>query len=123
MSYCTGKNIENARGKAMKMLVIEKKPVGVVADRFGVNRSTIWRWHQKWLTQNNHIALLNPSRRRYLGVSPYKYELCKWGIPSFSTAPKISISSVRRILKRNNRMKKPKTIRTGAIRVFRGHKC
>ena len=43
MSYCTGKNVEIARGKAMKMLVIEKKPVGVVANRFGVNRSTIWR--------------------------------------------------------------------------------
>ena len=48
MSYCTGKNIEIARVKAVKMLVVEKKPVGVVADRFGVNRSTIWRWHQKW---------------------------------------------------------------------------
>ena len=47
MSYCTSKNIEIARGKAMKMLVIEKKSVGVVADRFGVHRSTIWRWHQK----------------------------------------------------------------------------
>ena len=32
MSYCTGKNIEIARGKAIKMLVVEKKPVGVVAD-------------------------------------------------------------------------------------------
>ncbi len=41
MSYCTGKNIEKSRGLAMKMLVIEKKPVGIVADRFGVNRTTI----------------------------------------------------------------------------------
>ena len=48
MSYCTGKNIEIARGKAVKMLVVAKKPVGLIADRFGVNRSTIWRWHQKW---------------------------------------------------------------------------
>ena len=31
MSYCTGKNIEKSRGLAMKMLVIEKKPVGIVA--------------------------------------------------------------------------------------------
>ena len=42
MSYCTGKNIEKSRGKAMKMLVIEKKPVEVVADRFGVNRSSLF---------------------------------------------------------------------------------
>ena len=41
MSYCTGKNIEIARGKAVKMLVVEKKPVGVVAERFGVHRSTV----------------------------------------------------------------------------------
>lgn len=48
MSYCTGKNIEIARGKAIKMLVLEKKPVGIIADRFGVHRSTIWRWYQEW---------------------------------------------------------------------------
>ena len=148
MPYCTGKHIEKSRGKAMKMLVIDKKPVEVVADRFGVHRSTIWRWRQKWLAQN-HIELTNPSRRKYLGISSYKYELCKWSIPSFSTAPKsphalsddlvqlvldirdqlkrcaevvwyhinsvlcisISLSSVRRILKRYNRMNKPKNHR------------
>ena len=146
MSYCTGKHIEKSRGKAMRMLVIEQKPVGVVADRFGVNRSTIWRWHKKWLVQNSHIELNNPVRRKYLGVSAYKYALCKWGIPSLSAAPKhphtlpedlvqlvldvrdqlkrcaevvwyhinsvlcieISLSSVRRILKRYGRMRKPK---------------
>ena len=133
----------------MKLLVIEKKPVGIVADRFGVNRSTIWRWHQKWLAQNNHLSLTNSNRRKYLGTSPYKYELCKWDIPSFSAAPRhphmlsddlvqlvldvrrqlkrcaevvwyyintelcisISLSSVRRILKRYHRMQKPKTHR------------
>lgn len=146
MSYCTGKNIEKSRGKAMKMLVIEKKPVEVVANRFGVHRSTIWRWHQRWLVQNSHIELENPIRRKYLGISAYKYELCKWNIPSLSAAPKnpytlsddliqlvldirdqlkrcaevvwhyinsvlcikISLSSVRRILKRYGRMKNPK---------------
>ena len=146
MSYCTGKNIEIARGKAMKMLVIEKKPVGVVADRFGVHRSTIWRWYQKWLAQNSHIELENASRRKYLGISAYKYELCKWSVSSSSAAPrsphtlsddlvqlvldvrdqlkrcaeviwhyinsvlciKISLSSVRRILKQNGKMRKPK---------------
>lgn len=142
MSYCTGKNIEIARGKAVKMLVVEKKPVGAVADRFGVHRSTIWRWYQKWKKINNHIQFINPVRRQYLGVSPYKYGICKWRIKSESSSPKhphmlgedlvqlvldvrdqikrcaevvwhhinkvlcinISLSSVRRILKRHHRM-------------------
>lgn len=146
MSYCTGKNIEIARGKAIKMLVMEKKPVGVVADRFGVHRSTIWRWYQKWKKINNHIELTNAVRRQYLGISPYKYKICKWRIESGSSSPKhphmlgedlvqlvlyvrdqikrcaevvwhhinkvlcisISLSSVRRILKRHHRMVKLK---------------
>ena len=77
MSYCTGKNIEIARGKAIKMLVVEKKPVGAVADRFGIHRSTIWRWYKKWKNLNSHIQFTNAVRRQYLGVSPYKYEICK----------------------------------------------
>ena len=146
MSYCTGKNIEIARGKAVKMLVLEKKPVGVEADRFGVHRSTIWRWYQKWKNINSHIQFTNAVRRRYLGVSPYKYGICKWKIESESSSPKhphtlaedlvqlvldvrdqmkrcaevvwhyinkilcisISLSSVRRILKRHHRMVKTK---------------
>lgn len=88
MPYCTGKNIELASGKAIKMLVIEKKPVGAVADRFGVHRSTIWRWYKKWKKINNHIQLNNPVRRQYLGISPYKYEICKWRIGSESSSPK-----------------------------------
>lgn len=144
MSYCTGKNIEIARGKAIKMLVLEKKPVGAVADRFGVHRSTIWRWYQKWKNLNSHIQFTNAVRRQYLGVSPYKYEICKWKIESESSSPKhphrlsselvelvlnvrdqikrcaevvwhhinkvlcinISLSSVRRILKRHSRLEK-----------------
>lgn len=146
MSYCTGKNIEIARGKAVKMLVLEKKPVGLIADRFGVHRSTIWRWYQKWKNTNSHIQFTNAVRRQYLGVSPYKYEICKWKIESEPSSPKhphtlaedlvqlvldvrdqikrcaevvwhhinkilcisISLSSVRRILKRHHRMVKPK---------------
>lgn len=88
MSYCTRKNIEIARGKAIKMLVVEKKPVGAVADRFGVHRSTIWRWYKKWKKINNHIEFINPVRRQYLGISPYKYEICKWRIESESSSPK-----------------------------------
>lgn len=146
MSYCTGKHIEKSRGKAIKMLVIERKPVGIVADRFGVNRSTIWRWHQKWLVQNQDKQLENYNRPSRTPGKIFRWNNVRWDIPSLSAAPKhphmlpeelkqlvldvrdqlkrcaevvwyhinsvlcirISLSSVRRILKQNGRMKKPK---------------
>ena len=149
MSYCTGKHIENARGKAMKMLVLEKKPVSIVADRFGVNRSTIWRWHQKWLAQNSNRVLVNHYRPSRKPGRRFRWDDVHWNISSLSAAPKnphmlsddliqlvldirdqlkrcaevvwyyinqvlcikISLSSVRRILKRHHRMQKPKNHR------------
>lgn len=146
MSYYTGKLIEKSRGKAMKMLVLEKKPVQVVADRFGVNRSTIWRWHKKWLVQNKNVQLYNENRHKEAPMSNFRLANCTWNIPSLPATPKhphmlseeliqlvldvrdqlkrcaevvwyhinsvlcikISLSSVRRILKRHGRMRKPK---------------
>jgi len=29
------------------MLVLKKKPVGLIVDRFGIHRGTIWGWYQK----------------------------------------------------------------------------
>ena len=86
--YIKGELVEKARAKALKMLIIDKIPTNIVADRFGVNRSTIWRWHQKWSIRSSHIELENSSRRKYLGISPYKYELCEWRIESKSSSPK-----------------------------------
>lgn len=146
MSYCTGKYIEKSRGKAMKMLVIEKQPVGVVADRLGVDRTTIWRWHQKWIVQNQDKQLENYNRPSRTPGEVFRWNNVRWDIPSLSAAPKhphmlsedlihlvldvrdqlkrcaeviwhyinsilcikISLSSVRRILKRYGVMKKPK---------------
>lgn len=155
MSYCTGKHIEKSRGKAIKMLVIEKKPVGVIADRFGVHRSTIWRWYQKWKIQNQDKQLGNYNRPTRTPGEAFRWNDVHWHIPSLSAAPKhphtlpeeliqlvldvrdqlkrcaeviwyhinsvlcikISLSSVRRILKRNGKIKKPKYHRN---RRYRG---
>lgn len=146
MSYCKGKNIEKSRGKAMKMLVMEKKPVSIVADRFGVHRSTIWRWYQRWILQNNDKVLVNHYRSSREPGKHFRWANVRWDIPSIPAIPKhprclpedlvqlvldirdqlkrcaeivwhhintilcirISLSSVRRILKRNNRTLKPK---------------
>ena len=64
MSYSTNPNLEKSRGKAMKLLFLENYPVQVVADRFGVDRSTIWRWKKKWLELNSNVELKNYSKQR-----------------------------------------------------------
>lgn len=149
MSYCTGKHIEKSRGLAMKMLVLDKKPVYVVANHFGVNRTTIWRWYQKWLAQNSNKQLENYSRLNRKPGTVFRWEQVKWDIPSFPATPKhphalpedivqlvldvrdqlkrcaevvwyhinqvlciaISLSSIRRILKRHNKLVRPKNHR------------
>ena len=82
MSYCTGKHIEKSRGKAMKMLVIEKVPVNIVADRFGVHRTTIWRWYKKWRIQNEHISFINYNRPSIEPKEKTRWARAHWDIPS-----------------------------------------
>ena len=144
MSYCTGKNIEIARGKALKMLLIEKKPISIVANHYGVNRTTVWRWLNKWQEQNKYVQLYNENKLRNNEPSINRLSRCTWVIPTLSSAPKnphslsnelvelvldvrdqlkrcaevvwhyinqilcirISLSSVRRILKRHGAIEK-----------------
>ena len=156
MSYSTNPNLEKSRGKAMKLLFLENYPVQVIADRFGVNRSTIWRWKKKWLDINPHAELRNTLRQRDNPTSLFRYSSCKWTIPTASAAPRhhpnalpdyvieivldtrdklgrcaeavwfylnenlgleISLSSVRRILKRYGRLNSRKKKRN------REYKC
>ena len=143
MCYSTNPSLEKARGKAMKLLFLENIPVQNIADRYGVNRSTIWRWKKKWLEVNPNIELRNYSKQRDNPTSLFRYSSCKWSIPTISSAPhnhpnqlpdylvtivldvrerlrrcaeavwfylrenlgiEISLSSVRRILKRHGRL-------------------
>lgn len=146
MSYCKGNNIEIARGKALKLLIIDKKPISIVADRFGVHRSTIWRWHKKWQRQNQYVQLTNDSHPNVELGKVFRWQNVKWNIPTLSSAPihpkrldndivqtvlavkkqlnrcaevvwhyvntvlciQISLSSVRRILKRHHLINKTK---------------
>ena len=144
MCYSTNPNLAKARGKAMKLLFLENISVQNVADRFGVDRTTVWRWKVKWLEQNRNIQLKNFNRQLNSSTSATRYSACIWNIPTFSSAPRnhpnqipdylvrivldvrerlqrcaeavwfylrenlgieLSLSSVRRILKRNGRLK------------------
>ena len=84
MSYSTNPNLEKARGKAMKLLFIDELSVQIVADRFGVSRTTIWRWKRKWLALNSHIALENQVRQKDKPISSFRLSACSWRIPTNS---------------------------------------
>ena len=88
MSYCNGRNVEKARGNAMKMLIIEHKSPQIVANHFGVDRSTIWRWHQKWKIQNKNVQLYNECKQRNNKPSKFRLDACLWTIPSLPATPK-----------------------------------
>ena len=160
MSYCTGKNIENARGKAIKLLVIERIPVGIIANRYGVHRSTIWRWYQKWLERNQDWRFTNAKVKNRL-ITNEQLRCCRWTIPTIPSAPlnphtlsqelielvlnirdqlkrcsevvwhyinhtlcvRISLSSVRRILKRHHRLDKTKRHKNRAYKGIRRPKA
>ena len=88
MSYSTNPSLEKARGKAMKLLFIDELSVQIVADRFGVSRTTIWRWKRKWLALNSHIALENQVRQKDNPISSFRLSACSWRIPTISSAPR-----------------------------------
>lgn len=109
MSYSTNPALAKARGNAMKELIFEGRDVGTVARRYGVNRTTIWRWKKKWLKLNEHVQFTNYNRpNRTSFASPYDHVVararaatgknlisspsrlsgCKWSIPTLSSRPK-----------------------------------
>lgn len=88
MSYSTSPSLEKARGKAMKLLFIDELSIQIVADRFGVSRTTIWRWKRKWLALNSHIALENQVRQKDNPISSFRLSACSWRVPTISSAPR-----------------------------------
>lgn len=90
MAYSTNPNLPKARALAMQLLVREGLPLQVVANRCGVNRSTIWRWKQKWLRLNENIELTNRYRpQRALGRQ-FRFASCTWNIPTLVSRPRVS---------------------------------
>lgn len=87
MAYCTIKSMPQTRGKAMRMLILEQQPVEKVALKFGVHRTTIWRWKQKWKEQNKYIDLHNAVRHRDMPTSKFRLSTCIWNIPTKPAIP------------------------------------
>lgn len=87
MAYCTTKGMPQTRGKAMRMLILEQQPIEKVALKFGVHRTTIWRWKQKWIEQNKHINLHNAVRHKDMPTSKFRLSTCVWNIPTKPAIP------------------------------------
>lgn len=110
MAYSINPNLPKARAIAMKLLIVEGLPATVVANKCGVHRSTIWRWHQKWLKLNEHRQLDNPNRpTRSVGKS--RLLSCRWSISTASSRPHSSPHALRsqvvkRILELRNTLKR-----------------
>lgn len=111
MAYSINPNLPKARATAMQLLAQEGLPLQVVANKCGVNRSTIYRWKQKWMKLNENIQFDNPNRPNRVYSQANHLIRCTWRIPTLSSKPKHSPNAVpentvelvielRRILKR-----------------------
>jgi putative transposase len=158
MAYSINPTLPRARALGLKLLIKEGLPLGVVANKCGVARSTIYRWKKKWLELNSNQQLKNFNRpTRSSGKNSFRLTSCSWNIATLSSKPKsspnavadnivdlviklrqmlkrcaevvwfhlvqdngvtISLSSVRRILRRSGHIKgrKPRVRRDNPIR-------
>lgn len=87
MAYSNNPNLPKARATAMRLLVIEKLSLSVVARKCGVHRSTIWRWKCKWDEINKHVQLTNDNRPGRLAGSLFRQAALKWLIPTHRSVP------------------------------------
>ena len=91
-----------ARGLAVKSVIFGKESICTVAKRYGVHRTTLWRWIKRWYKINSGIKTVNygrPSRTKNIRAEDF----C-WKIPAKSSAPhthpqRLSEDVVCRILK------------------------
>lgn len=109
MAYSTNPNLPNARATALRLLLVDRLPLQVVANKCGVHRSTLWRWKQKWDILNQHIEKTNhnrPAREKTIRLHGYR-----WNVPTRSSRPHRSphaisdeivdlVLSIRRTLQR-----------------------
>ena len=93
MAYSINPNLPKARAFALKLLIIEKLPLLVVANKCGVHRSTVWRWKRKWDKLNECIQRDNPNRpSRAVGIS--KLARCSWSITTEPSRPHTNPSAL-----------------------------
>lgn len=86
MAYSTNPYLPKARATALRLLLLEKLPLSVIAGRSGVHRTTIWRWKRKWDKLNEFRQLTNDNRPSRT-VGSERLRTCLWSIPTGSARP------------------------------------
>ncbi len=94
MAYSTNPYLPKARALAMRLLMQEQQPLQVVANRCGVNRSTIWRWKRKWLQLNQNVELANKYRPGRQPGRSFRFTACTWRIPTLVSRPYTSPKAI-----------------------------
>jgi transposase InsO family protein len=88
MSYSSNPLLPKARADAVRLVVEQHLPVAVAARKSGVNRTTLWRWKQRWLAVNEHVQLENYNRPNRKAGSTFRLAACTWRIPTSSSRPR-----------------------------------
>lgn len=94
MAYSINPNLPKARAIAMQLLVREQLPTGVVANKCGIHRSTLWRWKRKWDALNQNVQMDNPNRPSRVYSRMNHLNRCTWRIPTNSAKPNTSPTAV-----------------------------
>ena len=94
MAYSTNPNLPKARAIAMQLLVRQQLPTGVVANKCGIHRSTVWRWKYKWDVLNQNIQMDNPNRPNRMYSRTNHLNRCSWHIPTIPSRPHTSPTAV-----------------------------
>ncbi|MCL2085409.1 DDE-type integrase/transposase/recombinase [Candidatus Saccharibacteria bacterium] len=99
MVYSISPTLQKARGDAVREVIYGGKRLCTVARRYGIHRSTLWRWIGKWREINKYVRLTNdyrPSRADGAVGKVFRWQNISWRIPTESSRPK---SHPRRIKK------------------------
>lgn len=88
MAYSTNPYLPKARAIAMQLLVRDRLPLQVVANRCGIHRTTVWRWKRKWDALNQHVQLTNHNRPQRIAGTQFRLAACCWRIDTASSRPR-----------------------------------
>ncbi len=102
MAYSNNPNLAKARGNALRAHIMQQVPLCICARKYGVSRSTLYRWKQRWITEN-HLQISNLNRPSVPVGLAFKFRAARWQIPTCSSAPnthprRIAVAIERRIL-------------------------